>query len=89
MDRIVTTRLVLEPVSRELAEALVAGDVSGVTAGEGWPHEDTVDGLRMVLHGSEAWLVTLDGVVIGDAGTFGDDGSGDVEIGEVLIDNLP
>jgi RimJ/RimL family protein N-acetyltransferase len=73
-----TPRLALEPVS----PAVRAGDLSGVRAGSGWPHPDTLDALRT---GSPLmWLVSLsrDAVVIGDAGTHGPpDAAGDVEIG--------
>ncbi len=82
--RIVTVRLVLEPVSRERAQTVVSGDVSSVPAGREWPHADTLDGLRMALARGHApgWFVTLDGVVIGDCGTHGDpDESGGVEVG--------
>jgi len=82
--RIATPRLVLVPVSCELARAIVAGDLSSVAAGDGWPHADTLDGLRMALaHGlAPGWLVTLNGIVVGDCGTHGDpDESGDVELG--------
>jgi RimJ/RimL family protein N-acetyltransferase len=87
-DRIVTSRLVLEPLSRESARAIVAGEPDGLRRGAGWPHEDTLDGVRMVAeHGSEAWLILEDGVVIGDAGTFGPpDENGDVEIGYGLAE---
>src|SRR5262245_54105890 len=82
-ERIVTARLVLEPLSAAGARAIVDGDLSGVRAAGGWPHEATADGLGMVGPGaSEAWLVTLDGEVIGDIGTHGPpDEAGDVEIG--------
>jgi RimJ/RimL family protein N-acetyltransferase len=81
--------IVLQPVSAALAHALVAGDLTGVAAGEGWPHADTLDGLGMaVQHGHEAgWLVTLDGVVIGDCGTLGPpNAAGEVEIGYGLAE---
>jgi RimJ/RimL family protein N-acetyltransferase len=81
---IATARLVLAPVSRELAQAVARGDVSAVVAGEGWPHHDTVDGLQMALANGHApgWFVTLDGVVIGDCGTHGEvDEHGSVELG--------
>ena len=74
----------LVPLTAEAAEAVVRGDLSGLRAGEGWPHADTLDGLQMALrHGHEpGWLVTLDGIAIGDCGTFGPpDGRGSVEIG--------
>jgi ribosomal-protein-alanine N-acetyltransferase len=78
-----TKRLVLQPVAPALGEALLAGDLSGVAAGEGWPHADTADGLRAALRaGAPFWLVTLDGVAVGDCGTVGlPDAAGDVEIG--------
>lgn len=81
--QIVTRRLILEPIDRETARAVVAGEPDGLEHGDGWPHEDTLDALRMVAeHGSEAWLVLEDGVVVGDAGTHGPaDEHGDVEIG--------
>jgi RimJ/RimL family protein N-acetyltransferase len=83
-ERLVTERLVLEPIAPEVAEAVVAGDLSDLCAGDGWPHADTVDGLGMaVRHGHAAsWFVTLDGGIIGDCGTHGPpDEAGDVEIG--------
>jgi RimJ/RimL family protein N-acetyltransferase len=79
-------RIVLEPVSPELARALVAGDGSAVRAGDGWPHADSLDGIGMVLHGGEAWLVLLGGVVIGDCGTVGPPEGGEVEIGYGLAE---
>jgi RimJ/RimL family protein N-acetyltransferase len=83
-ERLVTKRLVLEPIAAGAAEAVVRGDLSGLRVGEGWPHADTVDGLRMaVRHGHAAgWFVTLGGEIIGDCGTHGPpDEAGDVEIG--------
>ncbi len=69
-ERIVTRRLVLEPVPEGLAKAVIGGDLSGVVAGEGWPHADTMDGMRHTTStGGLLWFVTLDGVVIGDCGT--------------------
>jgi RimJ/RimL family protein N-acetyltransferase len=79
-----TERLVLTPVRADVAAAVVAGDLSGLRAGAGWPHADTLDGLRLALdHDTElGWFVTLDGEVIGDCGTHGPpDPSGTVEIG--------
>jgi len=81
---IATPSLVLEPLSVDGARAIVAGDVTGVRPGRGWPHADTVDGLRIALTRGHApgWLITLDGTVIGDCGTHGDpDDRGDVELG--------
>jgi RimJ/RimL family protein N-acetyltransferase len=82
MHTIRTDRLELRPISPETAAAIVNGDLSSLPVGEGWPHEDTKDGLGGVAHGADAWLVTLDGVVIGDCGTHGPvDESGDIELG--------
>jgi RimJ/RimL family protein N-acetyltransferase len=83
-ERLVTERLVLEPIAPEVAAAVVRGDLSGLRVGEGWPHADTVDGLGMaVRHGHAAgWFVTLGGEILGDCGTHGPpDEAGDVEIG--------
>jgi RimJ/RimL family protein N-acetyltransferase len=88
-ERLVTDRLVLEPIAPEVAEAVVAGDLSGLRVGEGWPHADTVDGVGMaVRHGHAAgWFVTLGGEIIGDCGTHGPpDEAGDVEIGYGLAE---
>jgi RimJ/RimL family protein N-acetyltransferase len=68
----------------QTARAVLAGEDSGVEAGEGWPHADTLDGLAMGLRGGQGpgWFVILDGVVIGDCGTNGEPNeTGDVELG--------
>jgi [ribosomal protein S5]-alanine N-acetyltransferase len=82
-------RLRLERVGLDRARAIVAGDLSGVDAAPGWPHADTLDGLRMEAEHATAddetgFLVVLTetGQVIGDAGwKGGPDGSGSAEIG--------
>jgi RimJ/RimL family protein N-acetyltransferase len=88
-----TARLRLEPVTAEMARAILAGDMSvlaaaGLAAAEGWPHEDTADGLGMVAKTGDSlsWLVAADGAVIGDCGLHGGpdgpvDDAGRVEIG--------
>ena len=82
-ETIDTPRLRLIPISDAEAEAILRGDLSAVNAGEGWPHEDTLDGLRL----APGWFVSLDGVVIGDCGTHGPaDEHGDVEIGYGLAE---
>lgn len=81
---IATARLRLEPASTELAAEVLAGDLSSVRAGTGWPHEDTADALRAALAAGHPppWFVLLDGVVIGDCGVNGPpDAEGSVEIG--------
>jgi RimJ/RimL family protein N-acetyltransferase len=80
-----TARLVLVPISPELAEAIVGGDLSGVRAAEGWPHASTLDPFRAAVKRNvelPGWFVTLNGVVIGDCHTHGAaDADGDIEIG--------
>jgi len=79
-----TARLRLEPLTAETVKAILSGDLSGLTAAEGWPHEDTADGLAMAGKGGypPGWLITAGGAVIGDCGTHGPvDEAGRVEIG--------
>jgi RimJ/RimL family protein N-acetyltransferase len=81
---ITTEDLVLTPTSPQLATALVDGDFSAVTLAEGWPHEDSLDGLTMVARGRAlGWLITLDGLVVGECGTHAGPVNADglVEIG--------
>jgi RimJ/RimL family protein N-acetyltransferase len=83
-EPIVTARLVLQPIARSTAEAVLAGDFAGIRTGQGWPHADTVDGLRMAVLGGHpaGWFVTLNGIVIGDCGVPGPaDDRGDIEVG--------
>jgi threonine dehydratase len=86
---IATERLLLAPVSEDQAAAVVSGDASAVRAGEGWPHDGTLRGLRMALCSGHApgWFVTLSGVVIGDCGIHGEpDENGDIELGYGLAE---
>jgi RimJ/RimL family protein N-acetyltransferase len=84
-----TARLRLEPLTAETARAILAGDLSGLTtagltAADGWPHDDTADGLAMAVKTGHppGWLITADAAVIGDIGTHGPvDEAGRVEIG--------
>jgi [ribosomal protein S5]-alanine N-acetyltransferase len=80
-----TPRLTLVPLPKPTARAVLGGDLSGVRHAAGWPHDDTLDALRMALvagGGSLVWLVTHEGTVIGDCGTVGSvDPAGDVELG--------
>lgn len=83
-----TERLVLVPQTREAGLALLEGRDCGLPLAEGYPHADSLDGLRMyVEHGGPddgGWFVTLaeDGRVVGDCGTLGwTDEQGRVEIG--------
>jgi RimJ/RimL family protein N-acetyltransferase len=84
MEPIATASLVLVPIEASQAAAIIAGDFTGLKVAEGWPHEDTADGLSMaVAHGHPAgWMVVLNGEVIGDCGTHGPiDPAGVIEIG--------
>jgi RimJ/RimL family protein N-acetyltransferase len=82
-DRIVGKGLVLEPLTPEAAQHIVDGGAPEYPVGAGWPHQDTIDGLALARSGKAmAWLVTVDGVVIGDAGTHGAvNEAGEVAIG--------
>jgi RimJ/RimL family protein N-acetyltransferase len=83
--RIATKRLVLAPLDGKVADAVLAGDFSGLTRAEGWPHDDTLDAMRMATApggGSIVWLVMLGDVVIGECGTVGGlDDAGAIEVG--------
>ncbi len=84
-----TPRLLLVPLTRAAAVALVAGKDPGLPLGAGYPHRDTLDALRMSSAAGEdsgGWFITLrdgkSGAVIGDLGTKGwVDDDGTVEIG--------
>ncbi len=83
-ESLATPRLLLVPFDPETARAVVDGDLSSLDPVEGWPHQDTIDGLSgPVKYGWPAgWMVTLDGKVIGDCGTHGPaDAQGVIEIG--------
>ena len=86
---ILTSRLVLQPVTRELARAVVTGRLSDLPTGAGWPHADTADAMTMSLtaEAGPSWIVTVGGIVIGDCGGFSwPDDRGVVEIGYGLAE---
>ena len=72
-----------------MAEDVVTGRLGNIRAGPGWPHQDTADAMAMAL-GSDSvpsWVITVDGVVIGDCGAFAwPDERGVVEIGYGLAE---
>src|SRR5262245_46063576 len=78
-------RLEFRPIESAQAQALLGGDISVVPAGKGWPHANTVLGLRMATaSGAPFWLILLDGTVIGDCGTLApanDEGEIDIGVG--------
>jgi ribosomal protein S18 acetylase RimI-like enzyme/uncharacterized damage-inducible protein DinB len=66
----------LQPISAQQAQAILDGDLAGRTPDADWPHEDTAAGMWMVANkGAEGWLITRDGIVIGDAGAMVVDGA--------------
>jgi RimJ/RimL family protein N-acetyltransferase len=72
-------RLTLVPATDEHVIALEAGVAPpDLVLADGFPHEDTLAGLRM----GGGWLIVADGRVIGDCGMHSAEGpSSDVEIG--------
>jgi RimJ/RimL family protein N-acetyltransferase len=82
-----TEHLVLVPLDDEIAGHILSGDVSCLEHVAGWPHADTLDGVRLRAAGAAVWLVGLDGVVIGDCGTTGPIDDGAVEIGFGLAED--
>ena len=84
-ETISTKRLILAPLDETVARAVLAGDFSSLETADGWPHDDTLDAIRMATApGSRTlvWLVRLGGLVIGECGTVGGlSDRGDVEIG--------
>ena len=83
-DEITTARLRLVPFDDDTALAVLGGDLSGVDAVEGWPHDGTMNGLQHAVDLDEppGWMITMNGRVIGDCGTHGSaDVDGAIEIG--------
>jgi RimJ/RimL family protein N-acetyltransferase len=81
---LVTSRLVLRPITVELAQAIFDDDLSGLRPAEGWPQPGTKNGVKLALERGQpaGWLVVLAGQVIGDCGIHGPvDEMGCVEIG--------
>lgn len=74
--------VVLVPVAADRVDAVLAGDIAPYVAGPGWPHNDTPAALSFRAVQGMTWLITLDGIVVGDVGTKGPpDVDGRVEIG--------
>jgi hypothetical protein len=44
-----TSRLVLDPFAAETAATVLGGDLSALRHAAGWPHDDTLDALRVAL----------------------------------------
>ena len=81
---IATPRLVLQPVTIDLARAVVGGLLLDVPCGVGWPHAATADAMSLALgpDPGPGWVITVDGVAIGDCGAFSwPEKDGAVEIG--------
>ena len=64
----------LHPVPVSRAQAILDGDLTDLgraRPGPGWPHADTTAGMWMVVnHGVQAYLITVDNIVVGDAGVM-------------------
>lgn len=83
-DEITTARLRLVPFDDHTARAVLGGDLSGVAAVVGWPHDGTMNGLQHAVDLDETpgWMITMNGRVIGDCGTHGSaDVDGAIEVG--------
>ena len=65
--------LVLTPLTPEVAQRLVQGQPLGLDCAPGWPHEETVPGIRLAVEAGcdPGWLVLRDGVVIGECAVKG------------------
>jgi ribosomal protein S18 acetylase RimI-like enzyme len=65
--------LTLIPLTTEVAHRLVDGRPLGFDCTAGWPHEDTVPGIRLALDAGfdPGWLVVRDGVVVGECAVKG------------------
>ena len=86
-----TERLVLRPLTAELADALLEGrSVAGLRIGPGFPREDdrtALQGVRASGHeAAGAWLVERDGELLGTLGVAGPvSPDGDQELGYGLV----
>jgi len=49
--------LVLEPVTLEMARAVIAGDLSALRVIDGWPHDDTVAAMSIAADEEDPGLV--------------------------------
>ena len=74
--------VVLTPVPADRVDAVLGGELGELVAGPGWPRDDTAAALSFRAVRGMTWLITVDGIVVGELGTKGPpDGSGRVEIG--------
>lgn len=73
----------LVPLDKPARDRALDGDLGGLSAAPGWPHEDTAPGLSFLDSGGWVFLIVdADGRVIGECGTkLLPDPSGTVEIG--------
>jgi RimJ/RimL family protein N-acetyltransferase len=65
--------LTLIPLTTEVAERLLSGQPLEFDCTPGWPHEETLPGIRLALeaHCDPGWLVLKDGVVVGECAVKG------------------
>ncbi|MFL0250303.1 GNAT family N-acetyltransferase [Clostridium neuense] len=103
LKNIVTDRLILMPITLQIAEALMKNDNSeilklGMKTNKAWPTNDTNDILPIIVKslkenepsGFETWMIERKDSkeIIGDIGFHGmPDENGEVEIGYGLVEN--
>jgi ribosomal protein S18 acetylase RimI-like enzyme len=65
--------ITLLPLTTEVAVRLVAGQPLELDCAPGWPHDETVPGIRLALEAGcdPGWLVLRDGVVVGECAVKG------------------
>jgi ribosomal protein S18 acetylase RimI-like enzyme len=63
----------LIPLTTEVARQLIDGQPLDLDCAPGWPHEDTLLGIRVALEAAcdPGWLVVKDGVVVGECAVKG------------------
>jgi RimJ/RimL family protein N-acetyltransferase len=75
--------VILGPIDLARRDALLRGELGGLAAAPGWPHEDTAPGMSFLDAGGLVFLILDDdGRVAGECGTKSPPGpAGHVEIG--------
>lgn len=65
--------LTLKPLTTEVAQRLIDGQPLDLDCAPGWPHDETISGIRLALEAGcdPGWLVLRDGVVIGECAVKG------------------
>lgn len=103
INSIITSRLIIMPMSKKIAKAVLSGEDDdlnelGIKKYATWPREDTLDILNFIFEnmpehyvsGFDVWMIIKkeDMMIIGDAGFRGiPNEDGEVEIGFGLVDD--